>query len=129
MIWPCDEQHCICLECFQLYGESKLNERAFVQHDEIGYTLPCPGNYFFFTTLVFNLVCTMTEVKNNNVLFIVLKCFYRNVFGYCYLEKLSIPWKNSITKFMKKMTNFYLNNMIGIIRNVSLKCARIKVKT
>lgn len=44
LIFPCKSGHCICLECFQRYCESKIHDRSFVSDDEIGYTLACPVN-------------------------------------------------------------------------------------
>ena len=32
----------ICLSCFRDYCVSRLNDRSFVLHDELGYTLGCP---------------------------------------------------------------------------------------
>lgn len=44
IVWPCDKEHCMCIECFIDYGNIKLNDRAFIQKgSDIGYTLPCPG--------------------------------------------------------------------------------------
>ncbi|KAL1465977.1 hypothetical protein MTO96_026966 [Rhipicephalus appendiculatus] len=34
--------HVICLDCFRAYCRSRLDERAFVQHPTLGWTLPCP---------------------------------------------------------------------------------------
>ena len=34
----------MCLDCFEIYCTTKLNERQFVHNAELGYTLPCPGN-------------------------------------------------------------------------------------
>ena len=34
----------MCLDCFEIYCTTKLNERQFVHNSELGYTLPCPGN-------------------------------------------------------------------------------------
>lgn len=42
LVFPCAAGHVTCLECFRLYCLSRLMERQFVQHDDIGYTLPCP---------------------------------------------------------------------------------------
>ncbi|XP_033107519.1 E3 ubiquitin-protein ligase parkin-like isoform X2 [Anneissia japonica] len=43
LVFPCELGHVICLECFKLYCETKLNERQFIQHNQIGYSLPCPA--------------------------------------------------------------------------------------
>ncbi|XP_071964471.1 E3 ubiquitin-protein ligase parkin-like [Antedon mediterranea] len=42
LVFSCESSHVICLECFKLYCHTKLNERQFIQHNEIGYSLPCP---------------------------------------------------------------------------------------
>ena len=34
--------HVVCLSCFRDYCVSRLNERAFVLDDQLGYTLGCP---------------------------------------------------------------------------------------
>ncbi|XP_049516694.1 E3 ubiquitin-protein ligase parkin-like isoform X2 [Dermacentor silvarum] len=34
--------HVICLDCFRAYCHSRLDERGFVQHPTLGWTLPCP---------------------------------------------------------------------------------------
>ncbi|KAK3748802.1 hypothetical protein QZH41_016024, partial [Actinostola sp. cb2023] len=44
LVFPCDVGHAICLECFGLYCTTRLNDRQFVQTEDYGYTLPCPGN-------------------------------------------------------------------------------------
>ena len=43
LVFPCTDGHAVCLECFQIYCTTKLNDRQFVQHRQFGYTLPCPG--------------------------------------------------------------------------------------
>ncbi|CAL1532787.1 unnamed protein product [Lymnaea stagnalis] len=43
LIFPCSPGHVICLECFNQYGTTCLNERRFVEHPVHGYTLPCPA--------------------------------------------------------------------------------------
>lgn len=42
LVFPCTSSHVICLECFGTYCRSRLDERGFVQHPELGSTLPCP---------------------------------------------------------------------------------------
>lgn len=44
LVFPCTEGHAVCLDCFEIYCTTKLNERQFVQNDDHGYTLPCPGS-------------------------------------------------------------------------------------
>ncbi|KXJ11382.1 E3 ubiquitin-protein ligase parkin [Exaiptasia diaphana] len=44
LVFPCDVGHAMCLECFGMYCETRLNDRQFVQNENIGYTLPCPGD-------------------------------------------------------------------------------------
>nr|XP_046258177.1 E3 ubiquitin-protein ligase parkin isoform X2 [Scatophagus argus] len=41
LVFQCSERHVICLECFRRYCQTRLNERQFVYHPVIGYTLPC----------------------------------------------------------------------------------------
>lgn len=43
LVFQCSERHVICLDCFRLYCQSRLNERQFVHHAAIGYSLPCAG--------------------------------------------------------------------------------------
>lgn len=43
LVFQCSSSHVICLECFQQYCMSRLNERRFVFNPNIGYTLPCPA--------------------------------------------------------------------------------------
>uniref|UniRef100_A0A665WUK7 E3 ubiquitin-protein ligase parkin n=1 Tax=Echeneis naucrates TaxID=173247 RepID=A0A665WUK7_ECHNA len=41
LVFQCSERHVICLDCFRLYCQTRLNERQFVHDAVIGYTLPC----------------------------------------------------------------------------------------
>ncbi|XP_059842452.1 E3 ubiquitin-protein ligase parkin isoform X3 [Hypanus sabinus] len=41
LVFPCEEQHVICLDCFHLYSVTRLNDRRFIHDPEIGYSLPC----------------------------------------------------------------------------------------
>ncbi|KAI3363553.1 hypothetical protein L3Q82_012176, partial [Scortum barcoo] len=41
LVFQCSERHVICLDCFRRYCQTRLNERQFVHHPVIGYTLPC----------------------------------------------------------------------------------------
>ncbi|XP_033838043.1 E3 ubiquitin-protein ligase parkin [Periophthalmus magnuspinnatus] len=43
VVFPCVARHVICLDCFRGYAQTRLNERQFVYHQELGYTLPCPA--------------------------------------------------------------------------------------
>ncbi|KAF5288928.1 hypothetical protein FQA39_LY03807 [Lamprigera yunnana] len=43
LVFPCSEAHVTCLECFNTYCSSRLQERQFYQHPVYGYTLPCPA--------------------------------------------------------------------------------------
>ncbi|XP_047124611.1 E3 ubiquitin-protein ligase parkin isoform X1 [Hydra vulgaris] len=43
LVFPCEEKHVICIDCFSLYCETSLNTRHFILKENIGYTLPCPG--------------------------------------------------------------------------------------
>lgn len=43
LVFPCPAGHVTCLPCFRRYCESRLLERQFVQHPEVGYTLGCPA--------------------------------------------------------------------------------------
>lgn len=42
LVFPCAAGHVTCLDCFRLYCSSRLMDRQFLSHPEIGYTLPCP---------------------------------------------------------------------------------------
>ncbi|XP_039966687.1 E3 ubiquitin-protein ligase parkin isoform X1 [Bactrocera neohumeralis] len=43
LVFPCESKHVTCLECFEQYCRSRLSERQFMPHPDIGYTLPCPA--------------------------------------------------------------------------------------
>lgn len=42
LVFPCPAGHVTCLDCFKQYCLSRLMDRQFLPHPEIGYTLPCP---------------------------------------------------------------------------------------
>ncbi|KAK6169231.1 hypothetical protein SNE40_020319 [Patella caerulea] len=42
LVYPCQDGHVTCLECFKIYCIVKLNERKFEEDEKYGYTLPCP---------------------------------------------------------------------------------------
>lgn len=42
LVFPCASGHVTCLECFRNYLSTKLLERNFLKHPEIGYTVACP---------------------------------------------------------------------------------------
>ncbi|XP_051251670.1 E3 ubiquitin-protein ligase parkin isoform X2 [Dicentrarchus labrax] len=41
LVFQCSERHVICVDCFRRYCQTRLNERQFVYHPVIGYSLPC----------------------------------------------------------------------------------------
>ncbi|XP_028982795.1 E3 ubiquitin-protein ligase parkin isoform X2 [Betta splendens] len=41
LVFQCLDRHVICLDCFRRYCQTRLNERQFVYHPVIGYSLPC----------------------------------------------------------------------------------------
>lgn len=43
LVFPCDDSHVMCLDCFSVYCRTKLDNRQFVLARDIGYTLSCPG--------------------------------------------------------------------------------------
>lgn len=43
LVFPCSVGHVTCLDCFKQYCSSRLMDRQFMPHPEIGYTLPCPA--------------------------------------------------------------------------------------
>ena len=45
LVFPCDRSHVMCLECFKSYGIVRLNDRMFIEDKDLGYSLPCPGEY------------------------------------------------------------------------------------
>ena len=45
LVFPCDRSHVMCLECFKSYGIVRLNDRMFIEDKDLGYSLPCPGQY------------------------------------------------------------------------------------
>ena len=43
MVFDCQDQHVICVPCFEIFVKSRLNERQFTIDEETGYyTLGCP---------------------------------------------------------------------------------------
>ena len=42
MVFNCEDQHVICLSCFEIFVKSRLSERQFLVDDKLGYTLNCP---------------------------------------------------------------------------------------
>ncbi|XP_046849643.1 E3 ubiquitin-protein ligase parkin-like isoform X2 [Xenia sp. Carnegie-2017] len=45
LVFPCQIQHTICVDCFVRYCSVYLNERRFIQTEEHGYSIACPGNF------------------------------------------------------------------------------------
>ncbi|GIY13167.1 e3 ubiquitin-protein ligase parkin, partial [Caerostris extrusa] len=43
LVFPCADQHVICIECFLQYCTTRLNERRFIQNEKIGYSIDCPA--------------------------------------------------------------------------------------
>lgn len=43
LVFPCSASHVMCLSCFKSYCIAQLNNRQFIEHDEAGYTVTCPG--------------------------------------------------------------------------------------
>ncbi|KAF7651113.1 hypothetical protein LDENG_00115560 [Lucifuga dentata] len=41
VVFACAERHVICLDCFRRYCQTRINERQFVHHPVVGYSLPC----------------------------------------------------------------------------------------
>ncbi|XP_062912486.1 E3 ubiquitin-protein ligase parkin isoform X2 [Mobula hypostoma] len=41
LVFPCEEQHVICLDCFYLYCVTRLNDRRFIHDPQLGYSLSC----------------------------------------------------------------------------------------
>uniref|UniRef100_A0A3B3UPQ7 RING/Ubox-like zinc-binding domain-containing protein n=1 Tax=Poecilia latipinna TaxID=48699 RepID=A0A3B3UPQ7_9TELE len=41
LVFQCSDRHVICLDCFQRYCQTRLNERQFIYDAVIGYSLPC----------------------------------------------------------------------------------------
>uniref|UniRef100_A0A3Q1KDD9 E3 ubiquitin-protein ligase parkin n=1 Tax=Anabas testudineus TaxID=64144 RepID=A0A3Q1KDD9_ANATE len=41
LVFQCLDRHVICLDCFRRYCQTRLNERRFVHHLLVGYSLPC----------------------------------------------------------------------------------------
>ncbi|KAL5290912.1 PARK2 family protein [Megaselia abdita] len=42
LVFPCEFRHVTCLDCFLQYCRSRLLERQFLAHPDIGFTLQCP---------------------------------------------------------------------------------------
>ncbi|CDQ78341.1 unnamed protein product [Oncorhynchus mykiss] len=43
LVSQCPDRHVICLDCFHMYCVTRLNERQFIHHPDVGYSLPCAG--------------------------------------------------------------------------------------
>ncbi|XP_037934192.1 E3 ubiquitin-protein ligase parkin isoform X2 [Teleopsis dalmanni] len=43
LVFPCESKHVTCIDCFLQFCRSRLLERQFMPHPEIGYTLACPA--------------------------------------------------------------------------------------
>ncbi|KAJ6632823.1 E3 ubiquitin-protein ligase parkin [Pseudolycoriella hygida] len=43
LVFPCASGHVTCLDCFRQYCLSRLMDRQFICHPDIGYTLTCPA--------------------------------------------------------------------------------------
>ncbi|KAI8480435.1 regulation of intralumenal vesicle formation [Branchiostoma belcheri] len=43
IVFECEDAHTSCLDCFNTYCTTRLNDRQFVQDATLGYTLPCPA--------------------------------------------------------------------------------------
>ncbi|CAD7083227.1 unnamed protein product [Hermetia illucens] len=43
LLFPCASKHVTCIDCFRHYCSSRLMDRQFIPHPDIGYTLPCPA--------------------------------------------------------------------------------------
>uniref|UniRef100_A0A1B0AKA2 E3 ubiquitin-protein ligase parkin n=1 Tax=Glossina pallidipes TaxID=7398 RepID=A0A1B0AKA2_GLOPL len=43
LVFPCASKHVTCLDCFLQYCRSRLLERQFMPHPDVGYTLSCPA--------------------------------------------------------------------------------------
>ena len=58
IVYPCEGKHVICLECFASYCKISLENRRFVHHAEVGYSLPCPGtvNPEIFARILFSRI-------------------------------------------------------------------------
>lgn len=41
LVSQCFDRHVICLDCFHMYCVTRLNDRQFIQHPLVGYSLPC----------------------------------------------------------------------------------------
>ncbi|XP_014669302.1 PREDICTED: E3 ubiquitin-protein ligase parkin-like isoform X2 [Priapulus caudatus] len=42
IVFPCDDGHVMCLDCFREYCFTMLNDKLFIHHPIYGFTLPCP---------------------------------------------------------------------------------------
>ncbi|VVC31989.1 E3 ubiquitin-protein ligase parkin,Ubiquitin-related domain,IBR domain,Ubiquitin domain [Cinara cedri] len=42
-VYPCEDYHVTCLECFCNYAIVRLRERQFVLDENLGYTISCPA--------------------------------------------------------------------------------------
>ena len=57
--------HCLCVECFVSYVESKVRSRDFIQCENIGYTVKCPGKIIAprIHNLVDTILCSVVRTK------------------------------------------------------------------
>ncbi|XP_072121853.1 E3 ubiquitin-protein ligase parkin isoform X7 [Mobula birostris] len=66
LVFPCEEQHVICLDCFYLYCVTRLNDRRFIHDPELGYSLPCvtSADFLVFAGIYITTVTSIMEQKN-----------------------------------------------------------------
>ncbi|XP_052242320.1 E3 ubiquitin-protein ligase parkin-like [Dreissena polymorpha] len=42
LVYPCPDQHVVCIDCFKVYAQTSLDQRTFIEDQEVGYSLSCP---------------------------------------------------------------------------------------
>lgn len=100
-VFPCDEGHVTCLDCFRQYATTRLRERQFWQHPDYGYTLACPigcSNSFIkeihhFRLLSDNLVSTSVSFNSAHFVFLVIP------FKICKLSIIPLLFSSSVYKY------------------------------
>ena len=43
LVFGCDVNHSMCMQCFTDYAKDALNNHRYTLHDQYGYTIKCPA--------------------------------------------------------------------------------------
>lgn len=88
-VFPCEEAHVTCLDCFRTYCSSRLRDRQFMPHPDIGYTLGCPAGCedSFIKEIHHFRLLTNTQVYLDTKLTMTTN-FMINMTSFCWIKIL-----------------------------------------